>query len=73
MSLEAVMCRQPRNESGRLCLPLLLLLLATGALALQNGLTVLVGLELGDNDLGGSDGDGDRLAVALLADNCVAT
>jgi hypothetical protein len=55
----------------RLCLPLLLLLLATGALALQDLLTVLVELELGDDDLGGSDGDGDGLAVALLADDCV--
>lgn len=52
-------------------LPLLLLLLATGGLALQDLLTVLVELELGDDDLGGSDGDGDGLAVALLANNCV--
>lgn len=55
----------------RLCLLLLLLLLATVALALQNLLSVLVELELGDDDLGGSDGDGDGLAVALLANNCV--
>ena len=55
----------------RLCLPLLLLLLAAGALALQDLLTVLVELELGDDDLGGSDGDGDRLAIRLLADNCI--
>lgn len=32
-------------------------------------LTVLVELELGDNDLGGGDGDGDALAVGLLADD----
>lgn len=57
----------------RLCLPLLLLLLAAGALALQDLLTVLVELELGDDNLGGSDGDGNGLAVALLADDCVVT
>ena len=71
MSLIAVVCRQPKKRTVRLCLPLLLLLLATGALALQDLLTVLVELELGDDDLGGSDGDGDGLAVALLADDCV--
>jgi hypothetical protein len=56
----------------RLSRVLLLLLLggAAGALALEDLLTVLVELELGDDDLGGGDGDGDRLAVRLLADNC---
>jgi hypothetical protein len=54
----------------RLCLAPLLLLLATGALALQDLFAVLVELELGDDDLGGSEGDGDGLAVGLLADNC---
>ena len=49
---------------------LLLLGGAAGALALEDLLTVLVELELGDDDLGGGDGDGDRLAVRLLADNC---
>jgi hypothetical protein len=55
----------------RLCLALLLLLLATGALALQDLFAVLVELELGDDDLGGGEGNGDRLTVGLLADNCV--
>ena len=59
------------TKARRLSLPLLLLLLATGALALQDRLAVLVELELGDDDLGGSDGGGNRLAVALLADDCV--
>jgi hypothetical protein len=64
-------CRQPKKKARRLCLLLpLLLLLAAGALALQDGLAVLVELELGDDDLGGSDGDLNRLAVALLAHNC---
>jgi hypothetical protein len=75
-------CHVPRSrgvssnketKARHLSLPLLLLLLATGALALQDGLTVLVELELGDDNLGGGDGDGDRLAVALLADDCVKT
>jgi hypothetical protein len=73
MSLIAVVCRQTKKETICLLLPLLLLLLATGALALQDLLTVLVELELGDDDLGGSDGDGDGLAVALLANDCVVT
>lgn len=55
----------------RLCLLLLLLLLATVALALQNLLSVLIELELGDDDLRGGEGNGDGLAVGLLADNCV--
>lgn len=37
--------------------------------ALQNRLTVLVDLELGDNDLGGVDGERDARAVGLLADD----
>lgn len=37
--------------------------------ALEDLLTVLVELELGDDDLGGGDGDGDALAVGLLADD----
>jgi hypothetical protein len=56
----------------RLCLLLLLLLLATIALALQDLLSVLVKLELGDDDLGWGEGDGNRLAVGLLADDCIA-
>jgi hypothetical protein len=69
--------RQSREVSSktdsvhRLCLLLLLLLLATGALALQDLLSVLVELKLGDDDLGGSEGDGDGLAVGLLADDCI--
>jgi len=35
--------------------------------ALEQALTVLVELELGDLDLAGSDANGDRLAVSLLA------
>jgi hypothetical protein len=74
MSLGTVMYRQPEKEARRLGLLLpLLLLLATGALALQDRLAVLVELELGDDDLGGSDGDLNRLAVALLADDCKRT
>lgn len=71
MSLIAVVCRQQKGTIRLLLLPLLLLLLATGGLALQDLLTVLVELELGNDDLGGSDGDGDGLAVALLANDCV--
>jgi hypothetical protein len=55
----------------RLCLVPLLLLLAAGALTLQDLLSVLVELELGDDDLGWGEGDGDGLAVGLLADDCV--
>lgn len=67
----AMMCRQIEKVVKRLC-GLLLLLLggAAGALALEDLLTVLVELELGDDDLGGSDGDGNGLAVGLLADDC---
>lgn len=39
----------------------------TGSDALDDVLTVLVQLELGDLHLGGSDADGDRLAVGLFA------
>ena len=63
-----------KKRSKRLCLLLpLLLLLATGALALQDGLAVLVELKLGNDDLGRGDGDLNRLAVALLADDCNKT
>ena len=65
------MCRQIQKVVKRLCGVLLLLGGAAGALALEDLLTILVELELGDDDLGGSDGDGDGLAVGLLADNCV--
>lgn len=65
-----MMCRQVQKVVKRLSGVLLLLGGAAGALALENLLTVLVELELGDDDLGGGDGDGDRLAVGLLADNC---
>jgi hypothetical protein len=50
-SIKAVKCRQLESIVHRLCLVPLLLLLAAGALALQNGLPVLVELELGDDDL----------------------
>jgi hypothetical protein len=46
---------------------LLLVLLTTLGDTLQDLLTVLVELELGDDDLGGSDAEGNRLAVGLLA------
>lgn len=36
---------------------------------LQNLLTVLIELELGDDDLGGVDAEGNALAVGLLAGN----
>jgi hypothetical protein len=63
-----------KDRSERLCLLFpLLLLLATGALAFQDGLAVLVELELGDDHLGGGNGDLNRLAVALLADDCDET
>ena len=65
------MCRQVQRVVRRLYGVLLLLLGgAAGALALKDLLTVLVELELGDDDLGGSDGKGNGLAVGLLADNC---
>jgi hypothetical protein len=54
---------------SRLLLALLLLLCATGALTLQDLLSVLVHLKLGDDDLGGGDGNGNGLAVGLLADD----
>lgn len=41
--------------------------LAAALDALQDGLAVLVELELGDDDLGGVDADGNGLAVGLLA------
>lgn len=47
--------------------PLLLVRLPTLADALQNLLTVLVELELGDLNLGWGDANGDGLAVGLLA------
>lgn len=47
----------------------LLLDLATGLDALQDGLTILVKLELGDDDLGGVDAERDGLSRGLLADN----
>lgn len=43
--------------------------LATLADAGEDLLAVLVELELGDDDLGGSDGDRNGLAVGLLADD----
>jgi hypothetical protein len=68
--VKAVKCHQP-DFMHRLCLVPLLLLLAAGALTLQDLLSVLVELELGDDDLGWGEGDGDGLAVGLLADDCV--
>lgn len=56
----------------RLCLLLALLLLTAVLLALQDLLSVLVELKLGDDDLGWGEGNGDGLAVGLLADNCMA-
>lgn len=54
----------------RLCLRLQLLLdLAAGLDALQYALTVLVELQLGDDDLGWVDTDGDGLTRGLLADD----
>jgi hypothetical protein len=61
-------CR-PVQAFQRLLLALLLLLCATGALTLQDLLSVLVHLKLGDDDLGGGDGNGNGLAVGLLADD----
>lgn len=65
-----MMCRQVQKVVKHLCGGLLLFGGAAGALALEDLLTVLVELELGDDDLGGSDRDGDGLAVGLLADDC---
>lgn len=48
-----------------------LLDLATGLDALQDVLTVLVKLELGDDDLGWVDADWDGLARGLLADDAL--
>lgn len=50
-----------------LCLGLLLVQVAALGDALEDGLAVLVELDLGDLDLGGGDADGDGLAVGLLA------
>jgi len=61
---------RPRRRKRLSLLALLLLLGAAGAFALQDLLSVLVKLELGDDDLGGRDRNGNRLAVALLADDC---
>jgi len=44
----------------------LLSFLGLTSLALENGLTVLVELQLGDDDLGGVDADWDGLKVGLL-------
>lgn len=70
MSIKAVIVVNQKSLR-RLCLAPLLLLLPTSVLALQDLLSVLVELELGDDDLGGGDGNGDGLAVALLADDCI--
>ena len=59
------------NIVHRLCLLPLLLLLTASTLALQDRLSVLVGLKLSDDDLGRGEGDGDGLAIGLLADDCV--
>lgn len=48
---------------------LVLASLTTLGLAGEDLLTILVELELADNDVGGVDGDGNGLAVGLLADN----
>lgn len=50
---------------------LLLLRITTILLALQDLFSVLVELELGDDDFRGCEWDWDRLAVGLLADNCI--
>lgn len=58
----------PQNTTNRLSLGTLLLvgLTALGG-ALEDVLTVLVKLELGDLNFAGGDADGDALAVGLLA------
>ena len=58
----------PQNATNRLSLGALLLvrLTALGG-ALEDVLTVLVKLELGDLNFAGGDADGDALAVGLLA------
>jgi hypothetical protein len=68
--IKAVKVSSGTDIVHRLCLLLLLLLLAAGALALQDLFTVLVELEFGDDDLRWGEGNGDGLAVRLLADNC---
>lgn len=58
----------PQNAADRLSLGALLLVgLAALGDALEDVLTVLVELELGDLDFAGGDADGDALAVGLLA------
>ena len=59
---------KPAHTRHRLSRLVLASLTALG-LAGQDLLTVLVELELADNDVGGVDGDGDGLAVGLLADD----
>jgi len=52
-----------------LCRLALVLRFPTFADTIQKTLTVLVQLQLGDDDFRGSDANGDALAVGLLADN----
>lgn len=59
--------KSQRNPLSRLALHSL----TTLGDPLEDLFTVLVELELGDDDLGGGDGDGDALAVGLLADNAL--
>lgn len=59
----------PMPTLSPLCLGLLLLLdLAAGLDALQYALTILIELQLRDDDLGGVDANGDRLTRGLLLD-----
>lgn len=61
---------QSRRLYAQLCLPLELLLdLATSLDALQYALTVLVELQLGDNNLRRVDAEGDGLSGGLLLDD----
>jgi hypothetical protein len=50
---------------------LLLLRIAAVFLALEDLFSVLVELELGDDDFRGCERDGNRLAVRLLTNNCI--
>lgn len=61
-----------RQSISNLCLRLQLLLdLAASLDALQYALTVLVELQLGDDDLGWVDADGDGLSRGLLLDDAL--
>lgn len=64
---QSMKCQTRPNQAEHLCLRLQLLLnLATVLDALQNVLTVLVKLQLGDDDLRGVNADGDGLARGFV-------